>query len=601
LDEVKVESGKAKAGGKTYSFLPRAQVVMESIFPTEFTAAGTGFADGTFNDSDAYRLIVNKDGKIAGLCSYTIPTPGIVDKVVGDRIYYMDNATPLPVLGAFSSNSICSVWGGFSNQGKFNDEDIYVQRDGSPAKLADIQPLDTVSVLKDYRGTDYYIIATSLKIPGKLQSAEFDGANVKKVKVMDLKWTVPYTDFNFLGGFPKAYTVRYSVDNGAEIEGNLVKATLDSEYDLWNQDVKVLISVTGKVAGLVFGEAAASSKMYGVVTEVSSQMAWTDGTTVRNIKLMKSDGEEYNYPISNDTYIKIGATSQKIKDMASLNTIDDFIQSKNAGSATITPAAAGAVGVEKLVSVSLKSSGLVDRIEVINQNEQAITIPNLDKDNYLVKIAGLWVDAENVVVFNLNHKATVAPAPLTPAGPATNISDLKDTKVAGWTEFKNAVGNYSAWYINSNNKLEYVVINAAALATGDKYAIYKEAYSDADDWVVFVGQDPIKRSALVAGATKGDVVHYTMSGSEANVDVRNVPYGTKSNVSIDKISGQIILLDKVDANGKTSYKTDKDTVYFDIKKDTNLQVLEGVSAGDNVVVIQDAVDKDLAAAVVVVE
>ncbi|NLV22863.1 MAG: S-layer homology domain-containing protein, partial [Syntrophomonadaceae bacterium] len=211
LDEVKVESSKAKAGGKTYSFLPRAEVVMESIFPTEFTAAGTGFADGTFNDSDAYRLILNKNGKIAGLCSYTIPTPGIVDKVVGDRIYYMDNATPLSVPGAFSSNSTCSVWAGFSNQGNFTDEDIYVQRDGKPAKLADIQPLDTVSVLQGYRGTDYYIIATSLKIPGKLQSAEYDGTNVKKVKVMDLKWAVPYTNFNFLAGAAKSYTARYSV------------------------------------------------------------------------------------------------------------------------------------------------------------------------------------------------------------------------------------------------------------------------------------------------------------------------------------------------------------------------------------------------------
>ncbi|NLV23069.1 MAG: S-layer homology domain-containing protein, partial [Syntrophomonadaceae bacterium] len=210
LNEVKVESGKAKADGKTYSFLPRAQVVMESIFPTEFAAAGTGFADGTFNDSDAYRLILNKNGKIAGLRGYTFPTPGIVDKVVGDRIYYMDNATPLPVaLGGFAS--FAGTWAGFSSQGNFTDEDIYVQRDGKPAKLADIQPLDTVSVMQGYRGTDYYIVATSLKIPGKLQSAEYDGTNVKKVKVMDLKWAVPYTNFNFLAGAAKSYTARYSV------------------------------------------------------------------------------------------------------------------------------------------------------------------------------------------------------------------------------------------------------------------------------------------------------------------------------------------------------------------------------------------------------
>ena len=156
-------------------------------------------------------------------------------------------------------------------------------------------------------------------------------------------------------------------------------------------------------------------------------------------------------------------------------------------------------------------------------------------------------------------------------------------------------------YVNSNNKLQYVVINSAPLSTGDKYAIYTGAYSAADDWVTFIGQDPIKRSALVAGATKGDVVHYTMSGSEANVDARTVPYGTKSNVSVDKISGQTIMLDKADANGKTSYKTDSDTVYFDIKDDTKLQVLDGAAVGDNVIVIPDATDADLAAVVVVVK
>lgn len=574
LTEVKVESGKAKANDKTYSFLAPAQVVKESIFPTEFIIAAGAFSDGTYNSSDVYRLILNKDGKVAGLKSTTLPTPGIVDKVVGERIYYMDNATPLPAAGT-----------PYVSQGNFTDEDIYVQRDGKPATLADIQPLDTINVVQGYRGTDYYVIATSLKIAGKLESAEYSGTEVKNVKVMGMNWKAPYTNLNFLGGAAKSYTARYSVDNGVEIEGNLVKATLDSEYDLWNTDVKVLTSATGKAAGVVFGEAASASKMYGVITEITSQMAWTDGTTVRNIKLMKNDGEEYNYPISDNTYIKVGAVSTKIKDLSSLAAIDATIQSQGGG---------GVIGAndEKLVSVSLKSSGLVDRIEVINQADQAIAAANIDTDNKLVNIAGIWVDATGVVVFNLNNGVAAA----------TNISTLGDTKVASWNEFKNAAGNYAAWYINSNNKLEYVVINAPALTTGDKYAIYKEAYSSSDDWVTFVGQDPVQRgNALPVGITKGDVVHYTMSGSEANVDVITVPYGTKSNVSVDKIAGQTILLDKADSYGLTSYKTDSDTVYFDTVKDTALKVLTGVSVGDTVIVIPDATDVSLAAAVVVVK
>ena len=576
LSEVKVEGGKAKANDKTCSFISPSQVVKKSTFPTEFTISGNTFNDGTYNKADLYTLTFNKDGKIAGIYSVYNPTSGIVEKVVGDRIYYMDNANPVAVAGT-----------SFSNQGNFTDEDIFVQKDSRPVALSDIQPLDAVTVMKNFRGVDYFIIASSAKISGKLESAEYSGTDVKAVNVNDKKWTLSYKNMGFLAG-AATYAARYSIDKGNEMEGDLSASTLGSEYDLWKTDVTLLRSPTGKIVGLIFGDAAASSKAYGVVTEISGPMAWTDGTTVRNIKVMKNDGEEYSYPICDNTYIKSSTiTNKKIKDLASLSTIDDYILSKDAGAASIT------AGSEKLVNVSLKSSGLVDRIEVINQADQAYAAGNLDTDNKLVKINGTWVDAADVVVFNLNDKVKNAAA--------DDVTDLGDTKVCGWTEFKNAAGSYAAWYINNNNKLEYVVINSAPLSTGDKYAIYQEAYSDADDWVVFVGQDPIKRSALPAGVTKGDVVHYTMSGTEADVDARTVSYGAKSSVTIDKISGQTILLDKADSHGLTSYKTSKDTVYFDVKKDTALQVLDSVSVGDAVIVIPDAVDTSLAAAVVVVD
>ena len=575
LTEVKVDGGKAKANDKTYSFLAPTQVVKEGVLPTEFTITGSAFTDGTYNTADVYRLILNKNGKVAGLRSNTVPTPGIVDKVVGERIYYKTNATPVPLAGT-----------NYVSQGNFADEDIFVARDSKPATLADIQPLDAVNVIKGYRGTDYYIIASSTKITGKLESAEYSGANVKKVKVMGMKWTVPY------GANFGTYTTRYSIDNGDEVEGNLVATTLDSEYDMWNTDVQVLIGASGKVAALIFGEAASSSKMYGVITEITTQMAWTDGTTVRNVKLMKADGKEYSYPISDDTYIKVGAAaSKKIKDLASLSTIDATILSVTN---TTTGAIAAGGDDEKLVNVSLKSSGLVDRIEVINPADVTITpATDLDTDNYLVKIGTKWVDAKDVVVFNLNHKddpTTVA----NEAAPAANISDLDDTKVAAWTEFKKAT-TYAAWYIDSNNKLQYVVVNAAALTTGDKYAIYQESYSSSDNWVTFVGKDPIQNSdSSITGLSKGDVVRYTMSGAEANIAARVVPYGTKSAIAVDKISGQTILLD----NG-TSYKTDSDTVYLDAQDKDKLQVLDGVSVGDGVVVFADGTG--LAQAVVVVK
>lgn len=592
MNELVIEDGKVKIDGTKYSFVDSATIPAEAF---EGSAGGlvpagsasgmittTVPADGTYDTSDAYAVFLNDDDKVVGLRAYTFITPGIVESVSGNRITYIENAEPakhtLPA-AVIASNG--GNWKGFANVSDFKDKDIYVQRNGKPATLADIQPMDTVSILENYRGCDYYLVVTGLKMSGKLQSAKYKTVvatdYVEEVKVMDMWWKLPYADLT-----KATYKSVYSIDNGETIEGDIFKATVDSEYDVWNTDVALLLSATGKPAGLFFGDAASSSKMYGVVTEVTSQMAWTDGTTIKNVKIMKSDEKEYSYPISDDTYVKDPVTyktSTKIKDTgAKLAGIDALLL--------------GSVADPQLVTVSLKSNGLVDRIEILNNTDVVVNGTNLDDDNKLVLLGGKWVDATNVVVYNLTNGAGAA---------ATSTATLDETKVVGWTELKKLLtpgtDKISAYYINSNNKVEYVVINAAAAMTsGDKYAIYKEQFSDSDDWVQFIGHDAYLKGTVSVALTKGDVVKYSLSGNEVNIPSVGVAYGAPSTTTVKKISGNTIEL----ANG-TSYKTDSDTVYLDNADDKDLQVLTGVSVGDAVVVVVDGTDGALAAAVVVVD
>jgi hypothetical protein len=589
MNELKIDGGKVEINGTDYSFI-QGNIAVEAFSEgagNVTTINPTAIADAKYDKADAYAVIMNDDDKVVAIRAWTFPTPGIVESVSGERINYIDGAEPAkslhPLGKVLASNN--GLWNGFDSTSNFKDKDIYVQRNGKPATLADIQPMDTVSVLKDYRGCDYYLVVTSMKMSGKLQSAKYvtiGGTDyIEKVKVLDMWWKLPYAGIPaILGSYqPKAV---YSIDNGEEIEGDIYKDTIDSEYDVWGTDVSLLMSATGKPAGIFFGDASSASKMYGIITESNGPMAWTDGTTVYNVKLIKSDEKEYSYPISEDTYIKDAAnpTSIKIKD------------STYANLGAAAAALVCSVADPQLATISLKSSGLVDRIEIIQKADVIASSTNIDDDNVMVNL-GKWVDATNVVVFNLTNGA---------GGACTLASDLDETKVVGWTELKKLItpgtDKISSYYINSNNKVEYVVVNAAtAMSSGDKYAIYKEQFSDADDWVQFIGHDAYMKGTISVAITKGDVVKYTLSGNEVNITAVGVDYETAVATStVKKISGNTIEL----ANG-TSYKTDSDTVYLDNHDKDDLQVLDKVAVGDAVVVLVDGTDAALAAAIVVVD
>lgn len=632
LNEIVIDGGKVKIDGVKYSFADTA-IVTESC-NTEFapiinapltalvksiaTTIGTKdsttaqwqavqdamllntidaskIADKTYDASDAYAVIMNDDDEVVALRAWTFPTPGIVKKVNGEKVTYQTGATPaaagnplqsvvtaqLIAAGVPAATAVTEValelpnidfkvqsnsgsWDGFVNTTNFTDKDVYVQKDGKPATLADLQENDTLSVLENYRGCDYYLVATSTKINGTLASAQYDNNNVKSVKVMSMTWKAPWSNL-----LKTTYQGRYTDDANDPDYATLTQNVLYNEYDAWNTDVSLLLSATGKVAGLILGDTE-SSKMYGVVTDWSLDMTAANGDTVRNVTIMKSDGEEYSYGLAEDSYLQNAATGTrtKVEDLTSGGRAADYA----AAEALLIPGtSAGAFTDGILVSISLDSDNIIKTIKYWG-GYAATTVANanMDTDEDLFKAAdGIWYEAKDVVVFNLVG------------------TDLADTEVMGWKELKESAGaKYYSYYTNSSNELEYIVIpttSAASLATDTKYAIYYEQYSDSDDWIKFVGMDALEVDDIVSGLTKGDVVSYKLSGGKATNITKKIAYGTTSPLTLDTLNKGTIVL----SNGN-SYKIDsEDTVYLDNSDDKDLQVLEGVAEGDNVIVIDD--------------
>lgn len=613
MDELKIDNGKVVIDGKKYNWVD-TKIVVENFEGASglLTVDPSTLSNQIYDDSDCYAVILNEDNDVCAIRAWTYPTAGVVNYVKNDRIFYMNNAAPGKNIVAAGIISNAGTWDGFTNIGNFDDEDIFVEKNGEPASLDDLESMDTVNILQDYRGCEYYIIANSSTISGTLQSAKYididNNGNgsiesgehyVKQIKINGRWYTLALDDVTGSG----VYTSYYSIDDGDTFEGKITKETLNDEYDMWNKDLEVLLTPGGRVSSLIFGGTSSASKMYGVITDISGEMSYKDGTTVRTIKLIQSDDSIHNYPISEDTYIKktgaAGAFNKKIENLTSadsyqgikysLDDVDSMIQAlvdgDTNGDGTVD--ATDGEKVAGLVAVTLKSSGIVDRVEVFSPVSTVLSSINLDEDSELLKLGSIWLDAEDVVVFNLNNGTN---------GPADSTADLDETNVVGWDELESDMGTVLAYYANSQNECKYVVINSAPMAGDSHYAIYYDEYSDSDDWVELVGHEDYLAGKIISGLTKGDVVKYDLSGNEIDITGIEVYYGDSSSVTVKKVSGRSMQL----SDGK-SYKTDSDTQYLDITDDEHLRVLTAVANGDAVIVIPNPSDVALAAAVVVVD
>ncbi len=110
-----------------------------------------------------------------------------------------------------------------------------------------------------------------------------------------------------------------------------------------------------------------------------------------------------------DSYLGIRYSLDDVESM-----IQAFADGDTNGDGTVD--AADGEKVAGLVAVTLKSSGMVDRIEVFNPVSTVLSSTNLDEDKELIKLGSAWLDAEDVVVFNLNNGSS---------GPADDIADWR--------------------------------------------------------------------------------------------------------------------------------------------------------------------------------
>ena len=587
IAEIKINSSKrAEVDNKKLEFTNEYVRFAAEGLLKEFVTP----VEGNYELADTYKLILNKNGKIAAVGSWMFTTAGIVESIEGERIHWFDGADPYP-----------STDFNYVNTSDFKNKELFVQRDGKPVTLADLQPMDAVIVIKGGKGCDFQIVARSLKVKGNLDSIEYIewGADelVSKVKVDDVLWTVSESSSAYkLGTSTQSMPLaRISLDGGATFED--IDGDTFQSYDLWDQEVEMIMSPSGLVAAIVFGDAASAVKNYAVATEFPTTTTMSnDGTQVRLLTVMREDGAEITYPVSKDTriqwYVSGVRHSEKIKDISTLASFETTTGALLAVGTQITNGVSFTTN-PVLLNITLKSSGIVDRIEILADSG---TLTAMDSDNKTVRIAGTLYDAQNVVVYNMVD------------------ANFAKTKVVGWNELKNlSVSDPIYAYYAKNKVLQFVIISNGQATSDATVGLYvSKETKGGDQWVTFLGAESKIFSGRLS-STKGDLVAYTFSGNEIDdyrtlVEYRNAtgttvaPYGVVARVSNNMLEF---------TNG-VSITTNADTKYFDASDKDELTELTRVYVSDQVRYVTKASletafgntytgnDRDVAMAVVVV-
>jgi hypothetical protein len=199
----KIETKELKTdGGNINNGATLAQKIQDEDTDIEYDFApdviwrpeSTGFGPtlqktAAINDAaDYYEFTLNGDGDVAGVNVSTMPAPGIVDFVNTDRETISFKTNPVECLTALGTNYTTKA-------ANLSDKTYFVNKNGMPGKLSDIQEGDVVWILNGqdnykeagYNGVDYYIVAVSraaMSVTGTLESVEDrDDGYLKKVTV----------------------------------------------------------------------------------------------------------------------------------------------------------------------------------------------------------------------------------------------------------------------------------------------------------------------------------------------------------------------------------------------------------------------------------
>jgi hypothetical protein len=517
--KVEITSANSKIKtkeGKTYSFINTfANVYMRNL--NAGTDAGLIAGNvGVYENANVYTLTLNEDGKVAMLSGASAPQGGIVDSVGSEKIFFKDNASPM-VVSVPVSQGVNVDYVATSN---YTDKDIIVQKDGKEVELSDISEGDAVWVYSGALalGADYMILASSKTVECELQSIEATAGAVTKIKT-------DKGDYKVVSGSPLL-----SVDGGEKFQAGGMTDTMVDKYDLYGTDVTLVMSATGRVAAVISNAKDKESSIYGLVTKVNNAPIYVANEQCYMVTVLRADGEEYDYPVYDDSKIddvKVGALPAAIAGLQ-----------------------------DKLIGVDLDSDGLVKNIERtgLNTPSGAVTV-NTDLNS--LSFGGKFYAAKDIVIYNINTTGGVA-----------------DPVVVKWSEFKDSPVALLGYYVDGTD-IEYAVIDDNTVGSSTNYAVVmgKGKNKDGDYVNILIGDETIESYEVNAGmaniGAKGSIVEYKLSGGKLTANF----FTPAAAVNVTKIDTPNNIIEIAG----TGYLFDEDTRFFDTYDTDNPK---GITAKD---------------------
>lgn len=517
-DEIEFQDNisRVKAGDQNY---PLAEVL--ECVDIDFNSV----EDKVYNGTDVYILSLNSNDEVAMIRGITYPTPGIVDYVNTDKKTISFKQAPQYFKNINGLNFL-------DNAKNLAEKEYYIEKDSLTAELSDLKSGDAIWILDNYRGLDYYIVASSTRVSGILNYVKYMGDKIEQVNVDGERYNL----------INKAVI---SYDNGDNFEVLQKSEQINGKHELIDKKIDLIINPGGKVAAIIAdtGEEE-SERIFGLVIQKLAA-ASVDGEIVDLLKIIDKNGDKKSYAIDDDT------TLNKKEEK---NIINNVLLQEG-----------------KMISFTLKDDKIIENIKTTDIKEKEFKTVDSDLDK--VKIDGDWYDGTEISIFS--YKA-----------------GEKDADILDWTDIEEHIDNGNSLllsYYEKNKKIQYASMNNVILFKEKQYAVYVNHAEDSKGhYVEILLDNDIEKAYLDDDASesrvqtlqKGDLIEFTWQGTEIQLIGEAVlaNNGQSQEITAIDINNNIIEL------GEETCLMNEDTLIFNCSDTDNLRKLEmsDLTPGDKI-------------------
>lgn len=285
--------------------------------------------------------------------------------------------------------------------------------------------------------------------------------------------------------------------------------------DYLGEEVTFFVNADNTVTEIITGDGGDSSKLYGVVVDIStSSNSWTETSSINDITIFTEDGKTVTYELTSDGE----------------DDYDDYVNTAGAelyNGTSPVPSAYGAVVEYKLNDDGeIKSMDAVDKTAASDSGDYSYTVSS---DKY-VKVGSTYTLASDVVIFDISEddgeiEVSLATRASVLAADSLDSENVYFSDFDGTGDDKNAylaAGVYIAKTTSSTiNVMAVVGLNGTSsneFAVVSSINFSNSDYTDGEATIKLNGDVYEYTYATgVSGAAADDIIEYTVSGDEVTI------------------------------------------------------------------------------------